>query len=191
MIDLRQSLNEAIRNLATWRMKYPSNIYPHKIVLNMMYRAYSTRIVYESFEKDEMAEFDNFEDSIKYVLHFYGESALREVHPNLESWMSNNPNEDVGTLCTARYESLACSAVNNKQKLEELEFSYTFELLNDMSVLFYIALRLTGLSDVDAIAQMSGVIIEKLSFMDYTITKQVFQQLLVSKFMHFNYKPLP
>lgn len=191
MIDLRQSLKEAMRNLVTWRAKYPQQIYPHKIVLNMMYRAYSTRIVYESFEKNEMAEFDNFQESMQYVLHFYSEAALREVHPRLESWMTNNPNENVGTLCTARYEKLADLASVNSEKNEELEFSYTFELLNDMSVLFYIALRLTGVSDVDAIAQMSGIIIEKLDYMDYTITKQIFQQLLVSKFMHFNYKPLP
>ena len=31
-------------------------------------------------------------------------------------------------------------------------------------------------------------IIEKLDFMDYTIAKQVFQQLLVAPYLHHNYR---
>ena len=192
MIDLRPALNEAMRNIPTWKLKYPSNVYPHKIVLNMMYRAYSTRMVYESFENDEMVDdFEDFNEAFNYVMQFYGDAALHEVHSKLEYWMANRPFEEVGTLCTARYESLATKAETNKQILEELEFSYIFELVNDMSVLYYIAFRLTGMSDVDAIAKMTDAIIEPIANMDYTITKQVFQQLLVAKFMHYNYHPLP
>lgn len=191
MIDLRPSLDEALRNIRTWRNKYPSNVYPHKIVLNMMYRAYSTRIVYEAFQNDELVDQDDFQEAIMYVLHFYGETARTEVHPYLEGWMANKPYEYVGSLCTARYEKLATKAETEDKYKEELEFSYIFELLNDMSVLAYIALRLTGESQVDSIAKMTNVIIEPLEQMDYTICKQVFQQLLVAKYMSENYRPLP
>ncbi len=191
MIDLRPALNEAYRNIQNWRSKYDSRIYPHKIVLNMMYRAYSTRIVYEAFQRDEMVDFEDFNKSIEYVMQFYGDVALHEVVPKLEGWMLNNPNEEVGTLCTSRYEHLADKAEYNKSSLEELEFSYAFELVNDMSVLYYIAFRLSGLSDVEAIAKMSNVIIESMGNMTYTIVKQVFQQLLVARYMHLNYHPLP
>ena len=60
-----------------------------------------------------------------------------------------------------------------------------------MSVLYFIAFRLTGESEVDAIAKMSDVIIKPLEHMDYAITKQVFQQLLVGRYMSMNYHPLP
>ena len=109
----------------------------------------------------------------------------------LEGWMANNPYEQVGSLSTARYEKLATQAETDKKYKEELEFSYIFELLNDMSVLYFIAFRLTGESEVDAIAKMSDVIIEPLEHMDYAITKQVFQQLLVGRYMSMNYHPLP
>lgn len=191
MIDLRVPLNEAMRNLTNWRNKYPSAVYPHKIVLNMMYRAYSTRCVYQAYQNDELPEFDNFTEAAEYIVDLYGEMAIREVHSKLEGWMANNPNEQVGTVCTANYERLASVAEYDKQKREELEFSYVFELLNDMSVLYWIAFRLTGESEVNAIAKMSDVLIEKLDYMDYTITKQVFQQLLVGRYMNANYHPLP
>lgn len=191
MLDLRLALKEAMRNIQTWRNKYQSNVYPHKIVLNMMYRAYSTRIVYDAFKNDELVEQDDIQEAMNYVMLTYSESAANEVHPHLMHWMETRPNEQVGTLSTSRYESLASRAETNKQALEELEFSYAFELLNDMSVLYFIAFRLCGYSEVDAISQMSGVIIEPLDHMDYAITKQVFQQLLVARYMHFNYQPLP
>ena len=60
-----------------------------------------------------------------------------------------------------------------------------------MCVLYWIAFRLSGKSSVDAISAMTGVIIEEIPGMDYTITKQVFQQLLVARFMNFHYHPLP
>lgn len=191
MLDLRPALNEAMRNIQTWRNKYPTTEYPHKIVLNMMYRAYSTRIVYDAFKNDELVEQDNVQEAMNDVMLIYSESAAKEVHPHLMHWMETCPNEQVGTICTSRYENLASLAETNKQALEELEFSYAFEFLNDMSVLYFIAFRLCGYSEVDAISQMSGVIIEPLDYMDYAITKQVFQQLLVARYMHFNYQPLP
>ena len=191
MIELRPAMNEALRNLQTWRNKYSFSEYPHKIVLNMMYRAYSTRIVYNAFLEDAFPNFDNLQESFKYVLEIYGESAANEVHPNLLQWMKTRPNEEVGTLCTARYENLANKALTNKKSMEELEFSYIFELINDMSVLYYIGFRLCGYSQVDAIAQMSGVIIEAIPNLDYTKIKQVFQQLLVAPYMHHHYNQLP
>ena len=90
MIELRPAFNEALKNLGNWRNKYPAQVYPHKIVLNMMYRAYSTRFVYQAYANDEMPEFDDFQEAAKYVIAFYGETALREVMPYLEGWMATN-----------------------------------------------------------------------------------------------------
>ena len=167
MIDLRPPLNEAIGNISNWRNRYSRMEYPHKIVLNMMYRAYTTRFVYEAFSRDELPDYDDFTEAAREVHRFYGQMAATEVHANLIRWMQTRPN------------------------LEELEFSYIFELLNDMSVLYFIAFRLCGESEVDAISKMSGAIIEPLDYMDYTITKQVFQQLLVAPYMNRNYRPIP
>ena len=189
MIELRAAFEQALRNILRWKNSYQSNEYPHKIVLNMMYRAYSTKIVYEMFTNDEMPEYDNFEEAVHEVIEFYGTTAKTEVLPYLEGWMANKPYEYVGPLCTARYEKLATKAETDKKFREELEFSYIFELLNDMCVLYYIAFRLSGYSQVDAISTMTNAIIEPLEQMDYKICKQVFQQLLVARYMSENYRP--
>jgi hypothetical protein len=45
-----------------------------------MYRAYSTRFVYEAFERDELPEYDNFTEAAEEVHKFYGHMAGTEVH---------------------------------------------------------------------------------------------------------------
>ena len=191
MIDLRPPLNEALGNISAWRNRYDRREYPHKIVLNIMYRAYSTRFVYEAFERDELPEYDNFTEAAEEVHKFYGHMAATEVHSNLLRWMATKPNEEVGTVCTERLEKLATRAEIDPQALEELEFTYIFELLNDMSVLYWIAFRQCGESDVNAIYKMSDVMIRPFNNMDYSMIKQVFQQLLVAPYMNDNYHPLP
>lgn len=191
MIDLRPPLNEALGNISAWRNRYDRREYPHKIVLNIMYRAYSTRFVYEAFERDELPEYDNFTEAAEEVHKFYGHMAATEVHANLIRWMNTRPYEHVGTMCTARMEALATKAEFDPNALEELEFTYIFELLNDMCVLYWIAFRQCGESDVNAICKMCDIMIEPLDHMDYTITKQVFQQLLVAPYMQKNYRQLP
>ena len=191
MIALISALNEAMKNVETWRNKYSRQEYPHKMVLNIMYRAYSTRLVYQAFDKQELADgFEDFQEASQYIIEIYSKAAL-EVHPNLLGWMKNQPYEEVGTVCTARYEKLATKAETDDKSLEEVEFSYIFEMLNDMCVLYFIAMRLRGDTDVEAIAKMTDIMIEPLGYMDYTITKQVFQQLLVAKYMSEHYRPLP
>lgn len=191
MIDLRPPLNEAVGNIVNWRNKYARKEYPHKIVLNIMYRAYSTKFVFETFSRDELPEFDDFTEAAREVHRFYGHMAATEVHSNLLRWMATKPNEEVGTVCTERLEKLATRAEIDPQALEELEFTYIFELLNDMSVLYWIAFRQCGESDVNAIYKMSGVMIRPFNNMDYSMIKQVFQQLLVAPYMNDNYHPLP
>ena len=102
MIDLRPPLNEALGNIVNWRNKYARSEYPHKIVLNIMYRAYSTKFVFEAFSRDELPEFDDFTEAAREVHRFYGQMAATEVHSNLLRWMATKPNEEVGTVCTER-----------------------------------------------------------------------------------------
>ena len=156
-----------------------------------MYRAYSTKFVFEAFSRDELPEFDDFTEAAREVHRFYGQMAATEVHSNLLRWMATKPNEEVGTVCTERLEKLATRAETDPQALEELEFTYIFELLNDMSVLYWIAFRQCGESDVNAIYKMSDVMIRPFNNMDYSMIKQVFQQLLVAPYMNDNYHPLP
>ena len=190
MLDLRNEFQEAVNNVVNWRTN-PNYNYPHNIAVNMMYRAYSTRFVYESFIKGELPEYDDFQEASVYIRQFYSQVAAESVHPYLLGWIQGKTDEEVGTIIASRYIRMAQNAVHDAKAREELEFSYIFEMLNDMSVLYYIAFRLCGESQSNAIGKMTGIMIQEIQNMDYTTVKQVFQQLLVSRFMNQNYRPLP
>lgn len=197
MINLTPDFKEASKNINAWRQRYQPPLfrhqdYPHKIVVNMMYRAYTTRAVFEDFKNDIlMDDFDDFVAAFGYVKQQYEEKAREEIHANLLNWMKFRPNEQVGTLTTANYESLATRAESDKKALEELEFSYIFEMLCDMCVLYFIAFKLCGMSDEEAIEKLSNYQVELQQELDYTGLKVAFRQLplFLPKFVQDNYIP--
>lgn len=191
MIELSPLYAEASGKIQFWRNKYTRNEYPHKIVINMMYRAYATQFVYQAFQNNGLPPFDDFNEAASYVIRFYGETAISKVHANLLDWMRFKPNELVGTVTTSSYENLATLAENNSSKLEELEFSYIFNTMSDMCVLYFIAFRLCGDSQEEAIQKMTNYQVEIDEELTYAQLKTAFTQLnnFLPAFLQRNYHP--
>ena len=191
MVDMTQAYTEATNNIRTWRTRYSADEYPHKIVINMMYRAYTMRQVWNDFMFGRLPRYNNFTTAIGEMEKYYSAVAYNSVKDNLLDWLGRQPDEQVGTLTFSRYERLASLAESDRTKKEELEFSYIFELLCDKCVLYYLAIRQCGKSSVEAIQLLTGYIIEDIPQIDYTIAKQAFIQLGIGRYMHEHYTPLP
>lgn len=190
MLDLRNEYNFAMRKVAEWRNAYQPNEYPHKMVINMMYRAYATQVVFDWFEEDRLQSFCDFSSAAQYVLQKYAD-ASGFVNPHLLTWLANTPNQAVGTIVYSRYEAMASRVEMSRKDKEELEFSYLFETLNDFAVLYFIAMRLSGKNEVEAISNLCGFVLADLPYLDYTMVKQIFQRFWIAKFLEDNYHPLP
>lgn len=191
MIDISSSFNEATRNIITWRNRYSVTEYPHKVVINMMYRAYGMDYIWNEYKNGRIQRFSSFEEAIRGMEMYYANVSSNIVRANLLDWLRESPNKQVGTLIFANYDRMASAAETNPSKKEELEFSYIFNLLEEKLVLHYIGIRQTGKNMEDTIAMMTNFVIEPIPNMDYAMAKTVFQQLYVGKFMNDNYTPLP
>ena len=191
MIDLRQAYSEGINSIRNWRTRYSTQEYPHKVVLNMMYRAYSMDYIWNDYEKGVIPKYDNFQEAVIGMEQRYSETAIEKVRDNLIIWLDAKSNQAVGNLTFINYNESATSAESNKAKKEELEFSYVFNFLQEKCVLYWIAFRQIGKSDVDAIALITGVVIEPIPNMDYAMTKYIFRELYVKQYMSQNYSSLP
>lgn len=191
MIDIKSCFDEATRNVRTWRNRYSESEYPHKVVINMMYRAYGMDYIWKEFANGRLQKFNSIEDALRGMEIHYAEVSSNIVRGNLLNWLKLKPDETVGTLTFANYERIATTAETNAVQKEELEFSYIYELLQDKLVLYYLAIRQTGKNMQDTIAMMTNYVIEPISNMDYAIAKKVFGQLYVAKYMNNNYRPLP
>lgn len=197
MINLSPDFQAASKNLNDWKQRYRPPMfrcedYPHKIVVNMMYRAYTTRAVFEDYKKNLLVDdFDDFSQAYKYVMDMYQDKAIKEVHANLLNWLKFRPNEQVGTLTFSNYERLATKAEYDKSSLEEIEFSYIFETLSDICVLYFVAFKLCGSSDEETIFKLSNYQVEIEQELDYMGLKSSFRQLpeFLPRFMQDNYRP--
>lgn len=191
MVDLGQFLSQGLTNLRTWRNRYSSQEYPHKVIINLMYRSYAVAFLWDDFENGRFPRFTDELEAFMYVSQKYQETCRNKVNANLMSWLERYPDKAIGNVTYSGYENLAKRAENDRSAKEEVEFSYLFDYMTNICVQDYIALRLCGKSQVDAISNITRVIIEPLAQFDYGVAKQVFTQLYVNRYMAQNYNPLP
>lgn len=191
MIDLRPRFDEAVRRIRAWRTRYSVEEYPHKIVLNIMYRAYGMDYIWGEFKSGKLPQLSSIEEAFNWMDNHYAEITGEKIQPYLLDWLKTNPNKEIGNVVFEKYEALARKAELDKNKKEELEFSYLYHLLEDYCVLYFIGFRLLGKSTVDVISMMTNYLIEDMPQMNYGMAKQVFSQLYVNRYMHEHYSPLP
>lgn len=189
MIDLSPSFKEATSNIQKWFARYERTEYPHKIVINIMYRAYTMNELWKEFEKQGIPYFNDLSSCIIQMEGLYRQTALTKVNANLLQWLQTQSERYVGSVSYQRLENLAVKAETDSKALEELEFTYIFELLNDKCSLYWLALSLAGQTQTQAIGTITGILIENLANFNYSLSKQVFQQLRVAKYMNDNYIP--
>ena len=82
-------------------------------------------------------------------------------------------------------------STENLPKLEEIEYAYLYYLLTDECILLWGALGGTGLTKIEAIGKMSGLLIETDEIKTYAQIEQALGQLCAAAYLKENYKALP
>ena len=194
-IDLTNSFNEGMSNLKAWRNRYSKAEYPSKIVTNIFYRQYTMNSIwdsqiYSSFSKFKGTETDVIKAFQKLEAEYSNASQKFTVGNTLIDLM--NKKEDVGGLNYGNNIPLIAKAQSgNNAAMEELEFTYLHYLLCNKATLMWAAFGRKGYSPVDAIAQVTGAIIEYKQPVNYASILNILGQIGVSAQMNKLYSPLP
>ena len=193
MIDMTSALTEGTNNLLKWRNRYSSVEYPQKIVLNIFYRRYTMRTMWnELMNIINQRAYNSFQDAAMVLEKLYSSTATVKVAPYLESWIRNNPNEIVGAIHYKDFEGLIQRVqMGSKPAKEELEFSYLHYLISDKATLAWAAFCAFGISPLKAITEVSGAIIQPMPLHDYNTLTVGLGQLYTTRFMQDRYNPLP
>lgn len=193
MIDMTSALTEGTNNLLKWRNRYSSVEYPQKIVLNIFYRRYTMRTMWnELMNIVNQRAYNSFQDAVMVLEKLYSSTATVKVAPYLESWIRNNPNEIVGAIHYKDFEGLIQRVqMGSKPAKEELEFSYLHYLISDKATLAWAAFCAIGISPLKAITEVSGAIIQPMPLNDYNTLTVGLGQLYTTRFMQDRYNPLP
>ena len=183
MIDLKSAFTEGVNNISTWRNRYTPQEYPHKVLINIMYRAYTMNFVWQDFENGKLPRFNNFNDAIIYMERYYGQTATEKVNANLLSWLRTRPNDYIGGCNYKFMEEVATDAERSASDLKLMETSYFVHLLKDKMVLYYIAMRLAGKTDEGAIEALTNYQVQMTDKFNYTSAKNTFGELIVDNYL--------
>ena len=183
MIDLQIAFAEGENNIRVWRNRYTSQEYPHKILINIMYRAYTMNFVWDDFVNDRLPKFQNFNDAIISMERYYGQTAKEMVNANLLNWLRSRADEYVGGCNYKIMEEVATDAERSRSDLSLMEKSYFVHLLKDKMVLYFIAMRLSGKTDSQAIEALTNYQVEMTGSFDYTSAKNAFGELIVDNYL--------
>ena len=197
--DLRHSLNEGINLLLTWRNRYSKFDYPEKVVLNIFYRKYTMEFMFPEivgcFENTILGEpkvkWMEFNEGFKNLKSIYEKTAISRTQAVLINLLSE-VERDVGNTNYGIFAPLIASAQKGDiAKLEEIEYAYLYYLLTDECVLLWGALGGTGLSKIEAIGKLSGVILEVEEIKTYPPIEQILGRFCAAAYLKEHYKSLP
>lgn len=192
-IDLRNQLAEGMNNLQAWRSRYSKSEYGEKVLLNVFYRKYSTFFMWDKIQNSFNGNvlWNDFNIGFREMMNLYQNQAV-QTQPILLQLLSEKSNNPVGSVTYAGFSDKIRGAKQGKNDdIEEIEFTYLHYLLNDQLILMWSAFGGTGLSKIDALAQMSGVIIAETDMSEYGKVENIIGQLCTGPYLHENYNPLP
>lgn len=192
-IDLRNQLAEGMNNLQAWRSRYSKSEYGEKVLLNVFYRKYSTFFMWDKIQNSFNGNvlWNDFNIGFREMMNLYQNQAV-QTQPILLKLLSEKSNNPVGSVTYAGFADKIRGAKQGKNDdIEEIEFTYLHYLLNDQLILMWSAFGGTGLSKIDALAQMSGVIIAETDMSEYGKVENIIGQLCTGPYLHENYNPLP
>ena len=193
-IDLKNPFNEGMNNLHTWRSRYSKTDYPYKVVQNVFYRQYTMNSIWESqidasFSKFKETETDIIKAFQKLEIEYSNASQYFTVGNRLADLMDKK--EDIGGLNYANNIPLITKAQNGDNvSVEELEFTYLYYLLCNKATLIWAGYGRNGFSKIDAITQVTGLVIEPKHEFTYATILNILGKLGITSQINQLYKPL-
>jgi Ca2+/Na+ antiporter len=192
-VNLFNQYNEALSNLLKWRNRYDKTSYAGKVVQNIFYGNLTMEILcgaipaYFDGQLDKM----NFENSYTLIQNSFEEIAIEKSQNLLPIILEERAYVPIGNI---KYETfipqiIKASKGDNKE-VEDLEFSYIYYFLSNVTVKMWCALGISGISKIDAIANLSNVIIETSELTNYSQIENILGKLIVAPYLNSQYSPL-
>ncbi len=196
MVDLSNLYRTGLGMLQTWRSRYSLEEYPEKVLLNIFYWKYTTDFMWNDiencFQTNGQKKWANFDLGLEKMNDIYSTVAGAKTQSQLPNLLKLSPSRIVGNLTYSSYNERIIKAKRGSSiDIEEIEFAYLYYLLVDQAILMWASFGGLGYNKIDAIAQVSSVIIKSAPINSYSTIESVLGKLLVSPFLDKNYRALP
>lgn len=198
-IDISNILNEGLSNLSMWRDRYSRTEYAEKVVLNIFYRKYTIEFMFSQITDcfhdkstgKTKVKWNDFNDGFAQMKAAYSFTAGSETRPRLMSLLADQEYV-VGNITYGHFLPMILESKNQQfEKVEQIEFLYLYYLLTDELILLWAAFGGTGMTQIDSISHMSGVILKDEWIVSYSRIEQILGQLCVLPYLNKKYKASP
>lgn len=198
-LDLRHQLQQGTERLLGWRNKYSKKEYPEKVALNVFYRKYTMDFMWDEIDScfstnwlgKQQAKWNDLNVGYQKLVDIYSETATSKTNPILMSLLNDHSKRVANTTYGGFLPLVKGTQEGNDKQREELEYTYLYHLLTDESILIWAAIGGTGKSKIDAIGQLTGLVLETDKINNYALIDQILGQFCSAAYLHKNYRPLP
>lgn len=192
-VNLLNQYNEALSNLLLWRNRYDKTLYAEKVVQNIFYGNLTMEILCGNVSNyfDGQLEKMNFENSYKLIQNSFEKIAVEKSQNLLPIILKERANIPIGNI---KYETFVPqinkASKGDNNEVEDLEFSYIYYYLSNITVKMWCTLGITGLNKIDAITNLSNAIIESDDITSYSEIENILGKLIVAPYLNSKYSPL-
>lgn len=192
-VNLLNQYEEAKSNLLLWRNRYDKTLYSEKVVQNIFYGNLTMEILcgnvsnYFNGQLDKM----NFENSYKLIQNSFEKIAIEKSQNLLPIILKERANVPIGNIKYETYiPQINKASKGDNKEVEDLEFSYIYYYLSNITVKMWCALGITRLNKIDAITNLSNAIIETADITNYSEIENILGKLIVAPYLNSQYSPL-
>ena len=147
--------------------------------MNIFYRKYTIEKMWQTIFN---TKFSNWETAFAYLKQKYSEISKDEIVLILENKLMSN--DKVTSIRFSDFKSYIQSAASgDQQAIKGIEYTYCLHRIFDELILVWVAMVISGDSKVNAIAKITGVVIEEMSINEYAIIEQIFDQLGAEQYL--------
>ena len=172
-IDLTATFEDGLNKLESWKNRYSSYELPYKIVLNIFYRKFT---INQMFSRALNLRCSSWQEGYQKTMNLYGQVAGSEVHFHLEDWLEQNVR--VGAQSFSDFQPFIENVRSgNPHGLGPIQYTYLMHRILDELVVAWIAYVTTGLSQLDAIARLTNMVVETEPIDRYEQIEAIMDQL--------------
>jgi predicted S18 family serine protease len=180
-VDLTSTFKDSKNLLNTWNDRYSREEYPNKVVMNILYRKYSTEILWTKALKNSYKDWQTAYEQIKLD---YEKIALHEIVPILESLIKSD--KKVNTMRFSDFTSYISSASKgDKDAIKNIEYTYFLNRIFDELIIIWLSFVTSGTSRIDAVMKLTGAMLPRqMPVNSYSELEQIFDQLGAEQYLH-------
>lgn len=149
---VKKSIQSQVAKLLEFRGKYDKQVYSTQVIKNLFFDLYTDRLMLNFVFTNmvQIGQLKDYDEAHSYLRAKRSEIQLREVNPNLESFLELDLPITDSLIFSSFYSRTESANNGNNKEVEDIEYTYVFYGLVSDIIFRWVCVGLTGKGARDA-----------------------------------------